>query len=294
MMHRVSSGKTREIVVAVAPVAHVGTFLPTECRNPGSPQEIAAETQRCVAAGAAVVHLHVRNERGEIVSELSWFRETLDRIFDRCDVIVNASTGGKSELSREERCVALEDPRVELASLNMGSTNFGDGVYINTLEDIRYWAGRMQEARVVPELEVFSSAMIWSAAALAEEGILKNPLHYNICLGFPGSTPALATELVHLAALIPADASWGFLHEGMTDLSLVAAALGLGAATLRVCYEDGGYLAPGKPARSNADLVEQLVRLIRAAGCEPAAVEQTRANLNTKRNRGDQKEDNSG
>jgi 3-keto-5-aminohexanoate cleavage enzyme len=283
MSHRVSSGEPRRIVVAVAPVAHAGTFLPPECRNPTSPKAIAEETRRCIDAGATVVHLHVRDGAGAIVSDLSWFSETLDLIYAGHDVIVNASTGGKSELDREERCVALADPRVEVASLNMGSSNFGDGVYINTVDDIRYWARRISEAGVVPELEVFNSGMIWGALALAEEGLLTVPLHFNVCLGFPGATPALAVELVHFAAMLPEDSSWGFLHEGMTDLMLVATALGLGAGTLRVGYEDGGYLGAGKVARSNAELVDQLVRLIYVAGCEPASLEQARMCFGTKK-----------
>jgi 3-keto-5-aminohexanoate cleavage enzyme len=283
MIHRESIEEPRRIVVAVAPVAHAGTFLPPDCRNPTTPGAIAEETRRCIDAGATIVHLHVRDGSGAIVSDLSWFSETLDRIYERHDVIVNASTGGQSELSREQRCVALADSRVELASLNMGSSNFGDGVYINTVDDIRYWARRIAAAQVVPELEVFNSGMIWSALALAEEGLLLAPLHFNICLGFPGATPAVAAEIAHFAAMLPENSYWGFLHEGMTDLRLAAAALGLGACTLRVGYEDGGYLAPGKAARCNAELVEQLVRLIRAAGCEPASLEEARMCFGTKK-----------
>jgi 3-keto-5-aminohexanoate cleavage enzyme len=283
MSHRESIEEPRRVVVAVAPVAHVGTFLPPECRNPTTPGAIAEETRRCIDAGATVAHLHVRNDSGTIVSDLSCFSETLDRIYQNHDVIVNASTGGQSELSREQRCVALTDPRVEVASLNMGSSNLGDGVYINTIDDIRYWAQRIFEAQVVPELEIFTSGMIWSALVLAGDGLLAAPLHFNVCLGFPGATPAVVAELVHFAAMLPENSYWGFLHEGMTDMRLTATAMGLGACTLRVGYEDGGYLAPGKAARSNAELVEQLVRLIRAAGCEPASLEEARTCFGTKK-----------
>lgn len=274
--HRHSPGERRRIIVTVAPVAHVGTFLPSGCRNPLTPEEIAEEARRCEAAGASVVHLHTRDLQGNIVSEPHIFEETLDLVCSKTALVVNGSTGGASDLTRGQRCVSVNDPRVELASLNMGSSNFGDGVYVNTLEDIRYWAGRIYETDTVPELEVFASSMIRSARDLRETGALRDPLHFNICLGFPGATPATPGELLHMVNLVPEGAEWGFLHEGMTDLRMAAAALGLGARGLRVGFEDGGYLAPDQAARSNADLVDALVRLIRICGCDPASPEETR------------------
>lgn len=274
--HRQSDGRVPRIVVSVAPVAHSGSYLPDGCRNPITPEEIAEECRRCEAAGAAMVHLHVRNTSGKIVAETDTFTRTLDLVCGKTRLIINGSTGGASTLSREERCVSLTDARVEVASLNMGSTNFGDTVYINTLDDIRFWAGRIRDAGVVPELEVFASGMVQSALDLRAEGLLEDPLHFNICLGFPGSTPATPAELMHMASGVPTESSWAFLHEGMTSLRLVAAALGVGASGLRVGYEDGGHLRPDQPARSNAELVEALVQMIRIAGCEPASIAEAR------------------
>lgn len=279
--HRGSSGTVPRIIVAVAPVAHVGVYLPEESRNPVTAEDIAEEVVRCVDAGASVAHLHVRDGMGAIVADTTVFSRTLDRIFHSRDVVINGSTGGESSLSREERCKALTDSRVEIASLNMGSTNFGEKVYVNTLEDIRYWAFRMAQARVVPELEVFAPGMIETARKLAADGLLDGRLHFNICLGFPGATPATVRHLAYFADLLRDD-EWGFLHEGMTDLRLAAAALGHGARLLRVGFEDGGFLRGDRPARSNADLVENLVVLIRAAGCEPATVAEARELLGTR------------
>lgn len=267
------------IMVAVAPVAHAGAFLPAGCNNPVTPEAIAEETVRCIDAGASVVHLHVRNSEGAIVADTAVFRHTLDLILDERDVIVNGSTGGASSLSREERCSALTDSRVEIASLNMGSTNFDEGVYVNTVPDIRYWAGRIYEAGAVPELEVFAPGMVDTARRLVAEGTLRTPLHFNVCLGFPGATPATWRHLSQFVELLDPAEEWGFLHEGMTDLRLVAAALGHGARLLRVGFEDGGYLRSDRAAAGNAELVENLVALIRAAGCEPATVEEARALL---------------
>jgi 3-keto-5-aminohexanoate cleavage enzyme len=250
-----------------------------------APEAIAAEVARCVDAGASVAHLHVRNRDGEIIAATDVFRHTLDLIFERRDIVVNGSTGGASELTREERCTAVTDARVEIASLNMGSTNFGEAVYVNTLADIRFWAAKIRDAGVVPELEIFAAGGIETARLLRAEGVLEEPLHFNVCLGFPGATPATPRHLAFFADLIGAEAPWGFLHEGMTDLRLIAAALGHGATVLRVGYEDGGYLRADEPARSNAELVERLSALIRAAGAEPATVDEARSLLGTRRSR---------
>ena len=136
----------KKILLSFAPVAHEGVVIPCGVKNPKTPEEIAAEVINCTGLGAAMVHLHVRNDRGEQTADLKWFTETIDLIRAESDIVIQGSTGGVAELSLEERCVSLSEPRVEVASLNMGSANLGDGVYINTLPDIRYWAKRMQDA----------------------------------------------------------------------------------------------------------------------------------------------------
>ncbi len=254
------------VVVAVAPVCHVGGHLPPESTNPVTPREVADETVRSWNAGASLVHLHVRDETGNLVSDLTTFRLTLDLIRERSDLVIQGSTGGLSTLTLEERCVALDEPRVEMASLNMGSVNFGDTVYINTVPDIRYWAGRMSEAGVIPELEVFNPSMIETAYELRAEGVLSDPLRFGLALGFAGALSADPRHIAYLTSMIRGDAVWGFLHEGMTDFHVISSALGMGAGLLRVGFEDGGYIRPDRPARSNAELVENLVTLIRASG----------------------------
>ncbi len=275
-----------KIVVVVAPVSHVGKEIPTETNNPLTPQEVADESVRCWNEGASVVHLHVRDRDGEQTSDLTHFEATLDRICEETDLIVNGSTGGPADLSVEDRCVSLNDPRVEMGSLNMGSVNFGESVYINTLPDIRFWAGRMQERSVIPELEVFNPSMITTALELRDEGVLPTPLHFNFALGFPSSISSDARNLFFLADLLPDGSEWGLVHEGMFDLSLVAAALGLGARVLRVGFEDGCYLKQGVPAGTNADLVANLVSLIRTAGKEVATPQDARALLDLPSSRG--------
>ena len=264
------------VIVVVAPVAHVESALPPDCLNPLTPERVAEETLACCRVGASVAHHHVRDTRGRIVSDMSWYRETVDAIRAESDVILNVSTGGVSDLSLEERCVGITDPRVDMASLNMGSTNFGDGAYVNTVSDIRYWATRMREARVTPELEIFGPGMLETAWRLRDEGVLSEPLHYNFCLGFENALAATPGNLWDLASRLPRGTRWGFMQAGMRDLSLVAGALGMGAGVVRVGYEDGAFLSPGMPARRNVDLVEWLVRLVETVGREVATPAQAR------------------
>ncbi len=263
----------RKIIITVAPVCHVGKIIPHECKNPLSPDEIAEDVVNCTHAGAGMVHLHVRDETGEQTFDLNVFRKTLDRITSKSDIIIQGSTGGISTLSLEERCVCLDEPRVEVASLNMGSVNFGETVYINTLPDIRFWAGRMKERKVLPEMEIFDLSMVETCSKLADEGVLERPMHYNFCLGQGNASALSATpeNLGYLKSLMEPGSQWGLNHDQMPDLSMLACALSMGASVIRVGFEDSFYCEPGKPAKTNAELVEKLVMLVRSMGFEPAS-----------------------
>lgn len=269
--------KQAKIIVSIAPVGK--DIVDDDVKNPTSPEEVARQVVACAAAGASMVHLHVRDAQGKPSADLQEFSRTLDLIRDKCDIIVQGSTGGAPNLSLEERCVSLNEQRVEVASLNMGTVNFGDGTYINTLPDIRYWAGRMRTNRVQPELEVFDLSMMASSAMLASDGTLDSPLHFNFCLGFPGALPADADMLLFLKSQLPHGSSWGLIHDGMTDLSLLAAALGIGAAAVRVGFEDSIYYAPERKAADNVELVERLVGLVHQMGLEIASPTEARQML---------------
>jgi len=268
-----STHKNRKIIVAVAPV---GKDIHAPSKNPLTPEEVAAEVVECALAGAGFVHLHVRDDRGEQTEDLAQFSRTLDLIRASSDIIIQGSTGGLSELSLEERCVALNDPRVEVASLNMGSVNFSEDVYINRLPDIRYWARRMEETNVIPELEIFEAGMLTAVARLVEEKVLKPPFTYGFPLGFHYALPANPHSLFFLTSSLPVPAPWGVVHESMVDFSVLAAAITMGAAAIRVGFEDSIYYAPGKAAGNNAELVENIVSLIRQIGYEVATPQEAR------------------
>ena len=143
---------TKPVILAVAPVAH---DLPKGSKCGLTAHGVAQDVTACAGAGAAMVHLHVRDERGFLSEDLSVYDSTVRQIRENSDIVIQGSTGGASDLSREQRCVAIRHPLTEVASLNIGSVNFDDGVYINTIGDIRYWADRMKETAVIPEMEVF-------------------------------------------------------------------------------------------------------------------------------------------
>ena len=265
--------KARKIIVAVAPV---GRDVTPPSINPLTPEEVAKEVIDCTRAGASMVHLHVRDSQGEQTEDISDFAKTLDLIRESSDIIIQGSTGGLTTLTLEQRCVSVTDPRVEVASLNMGSVNFGDDVYINRVPDIRYWTGRMAENKVVPEIEIFEAGMVAAAKMLIEEGTLKPPFYYNFALGAHWAAPADPRSLFYLASLLPAGAPWSVVHDGMHDFALLATAIGLGASMVRVGFEDSVLYATGKMAETNVEVVENVVSLVHRIGYEVSTPNEAR------------------
>ena len=278
----------RKIVVTVAPVCHVGKPVPEGSKNPLTPEEIAADVAACAKAGASMVHLHVRDLTGEQTFDMTQFSRTLDLIREQSDIVIQGSTGGLSTLSLEDRSVCLSEPRVEVASLNMGSVNFGESVYINTLPEIRYWAGRMRAEKVVPGTEIFDVSMVETCSRLADEGVLDRPMSYNFCLGTGTASNLSDTprNLQFMTALMEPDGHWGLNNDSMKDLHFLGLAIAMGASVVRVGFEDSFYYEEGKTAPTNAFLVEKLVELVRALGCEPATPEEAREILGIKKLRG--------
>jgi 3-keto-5-aminohexanoate cleavage enzyme len=224
-----------------------------------------------------MVHMHVRDQQGKQTEDLTDFSATLDLIRKDSDIVIQGSTGGLTDLTLEQRCVALEDSRVEVASLNMGSINFGEDVYVNRMPDIRYWARRMEETRVVPELEIFAAGMLPAYIQLVEEGVLKPPYSIGFVLGVRWALPANPETLFFMKTLLPEkDVPWGVIHAGMHDFALLATAIGVGASVVRVGFEDSPYFAPDKAALTNAELVERIVSLVHQMGFEVAACDEAR------------------
>jgi 3-keto-5-aminohexanoate cleavage enzyme len=266
-------GLTDKLLVTVAP--SIPPYLASGI--PGldlSPEGVAAEVVRAADAGANVVHLHVWDERGQPTMELAAFERTLRLIREQCDIVIEGSTGGLNALSAAERSVALQAD-IELASLNPGSVNYDAGVYVNSPDDIRYWATEMRRRRIKADIAIFEAGMIANALTLAEQGLLSSPLLFSFVLGQTGAMPATPRNLFFLSESIPATAVWSVAGHGGHDLSMSLLALALGGH-VRAGFEDNAYYRPGELAESNAHLIARLVRLAREVGREVATPAEAR------------------
>jgi 3-keto-5-aminohexanoate cleavage enzyme len=246
-----------------------------------SPEGIADEVVRACNAGANAVHLHVWDERGRPTTDLTAFKRTLRLIRERCDILIEGSTGGVNELSPAERSVSLQTD-IELASLNPGSINYDQGVYVNSPSDIAYWAQEMHRRRIKPDIAIFDVAMVANAMRLAERGWIEPPYLFGFVLGQEGALPATARNLVYLAETVPTGSLWCAVGHGGNDLRMSVLAMNMGGH-VRAGFEDNAYYRPGERAPSNAQLIERLVRIAREVGREPATPAEAREILGISR-----------
>jgi 3-keto-5-aminohexanoate cleavage enzyme len=242
-----------------------------------SPEGIADEVVRAYDAGANVAHLHVWDERGQPTTDLPAFERTIGLIRGRCDIVIEGSTGGVNELSPAERSVALQ-AEVEMASLNPGSVNYDQGVYVNSPDDIVYWAKEMHRRRIKPDIAIFEVGMIANSLDLVQKGWIEPPLLFSFVLGQKGAMPASARNLLFLSETIPQGSLWSVAGHGGHDLWLSTLAMVMGGHA-RAGFEDNPYFRPGELATSNAQLIERLVRLAREIGRPVATPSEARQML---------------
>lgn len=222
-----------------------------------TPQQIAEEVYQCYQAGAAVAHIHVRDDQGGRSMDFERFRETVERIRDKCDILINLTTSGM-EFSEEVRLKPLE-LRPDLASFNAGSLNFGAGVFVNTEDMMRRFAQAMREYHVKPEIECYDAGMVENSLRLHREGWLPGPLHYQFVLGVRGGMTATERNLLFLREALPAGATWGAVGLGRQALPISTMAIHMGGH-VRVGMEDNIYMRKGVLARHNVEFVERIRR----------------------------------
>jgi 3-keto-5-aminohexanoate cleavage enzyme len=242
-----------------------------------SPEGISEEVVRATNAGANVVHLHVWDERGQPTTELAAFERTIRLIRERCDIIIEGSTGGVNDLSPAERSVSLQAD-VEMASLNPGSVNYDQGVYVNAPSDIEYWVQEMRRRRIKPDVAIFDVGMVANSRRLAEEGWIEPPFLFSFVLGQVGAMPATPKNLLFLSETVPDSSFWAVAGHGGHDLRMSSLAMHMGGHA-RAGFEDNAYYRPGELATSNAQLIERLVRIAREIGREIASPAEARALL---------------
>jgi 3-keto-5-aminohexanoate cleavage enzyme len=244
---------------------------------PTTPEEIADAAAAARDAGAAIVHVHVRDEHGRPTADRALAARTLGSIADRTDALVQLSTGVGLDVPFDERA-ALVELRPRMASLNVCSMTFGGGEFRNPPDDVRRLAYRMGELGVKPELEVYDSGHIDVALALAGEGLLEPPLQFSIVMGVRGGMRATPAALVQVADQLPADAIWQIVAIGRGHVPMLALGVALGA-NARTGLEDTLLLSRGVKAPDNAALVERAVAIARSFGREPLDVADAEALL---------------
>lgn len=265
----------KKIIISVAPV-------PGDTNN-AAPEHVAQEALEAFKAGAAMVHLHVREANGKLTKDPSVFQDTISRIRQGSDMIIQGSTGGVSQMTIEERCAPLNCSLVEMSSLNAGSVNLGDAVYCNPYREIKYVTEQCRIKGVLPEIEVFELGMIHNMHLIAQETELPQPVLFNMVLGHKGGCPATPKTLALFSQYMPNDALWGITHFGrQDDFSILTGALCLGASLVRIGFEDSRHLTKDQTVEKNAVLVECMASIITQLGFKVATPQEAREMLRLK------------
>jgi len=261
---------------------------------PVTPEQIARSCVDAAKAGAAVVHIHVRNPATTKPSmDGALYREVVERIRSSgTDVLINLTTGpgarfehdpsdpskpGPASTMRgpEERVRHIQELRPDICSLDMGSLNMGNRVFINTPAHLQTMAVAIREAGVLPELEVFETGHLLLAKKFIESGHVKGPGMFQICLGIAWGQPATPEAMMYMRNLLPAGSPWFAFGISLHQFPMVAQTVLLGGH-VRVGLEDNLYLERGKLAPSNAALVEKAAHIIETLGDHVATPDDAR------------------
>ncbi|HSW35707.1 MAG TPA: 3-keto-5-aminohexanoate cleavage protein [Candidatus Limnocylindrales bacterium] len=251
---------------------------------PYTPEEIGEEARRAYEAGAAVVHIHAREDDGSPTIDVEAFRRIHEAVRKRSPVLINFSTGAIN-VSREQRIAHIPVLKPEIAALNMGTMNYAkysprrkDFVFsmefLNPIPDIMYYIQTMMENGVQPECECFDVGHLETVYPLIDMGLLKN-FQVSCILGVGGAIQATARNLVYMTSRVPDGIPWQVIGVSTEQWMLCSTALALGG-NIRVGLEDNFYLSSGVMAEGNGPLVEKAVRMARDIGREPASVEETK------------------
>jgi 3-keto-5-aminohexanoate cleavage enzyme len=266
-----------KVILSVAPVS----AAPHEI----IPEEIAKDVYECYQNGASMVHLHVRDKNGALTSDLSLLEETVSKIREMCDIIVEISTGGVSDLTIKERCAPCYADFTEAVSLNVGSVNLGKAVYQNPIEDVRYCVKELTANKKFPETELFELGMVNTLAGLAREFDFPRPLLLALVFGHEGELPATKSALDHMSDYVKEifpygdELIWGYTQAGRKDWEMMRYALMKGAGSLRIGFEDSAYLDVDRIVETNAPIVKRAADLVRECNREVASVKEARQML---------------
>jgi 3-keto-5-aminohexanoate cleavage enzyme len=259
---------THPVIITVAPVGAEVT-RDNHPNVPFSPTEIASASIQAIDAGASVVHLHARDSDGRPSGDSRLFDEAIREIRKSAEAVIMVSTGGAVWMTIEERTQSLHaDP--DMCSLETGSLNFGDDLFITSRPDSISSARLAYKNGIVPEIELFDVGHSVAAARMLREGHLKSPLNVNLVLGVPGGIDACPEAISALLRPLPQDVRWSVTAIGRHQRRMLAVAILMGTNGVRVGFEDNVYLRKGRLAESNAELVSDIAQLIRQLGRDVA------------------------
>jgi len=268
-------------IITVAPTG----AWPTKENNPNvpmTPKEIAADVYDCWKAGAAVAHLHMRDDAGKGTMSKDKFSETVSLIRAKCDIILNLTTSGDLHATDETRMAHLIELKPDMASYDAGSMNWmHTGLFLNPPAFLEKLGMVMQENNVKPEIEIFDAGMVYNSFYYLKKGFLKGPLHYQFVLGAAGGTTATVENLVYLKSLIPKECTWSAIGIGAGHVPIMYTAIAMGGH-VRVGMEDNVLYAKDRLAKSNTEFVERTVRVIKEANRSAASPAEARQILGLK------------
>lgn len=262
-------------------VATTGAW-PTKKENPNvplTPKEIAADVYEAYQAGAAVAHLHMRDDEGKGTMSKDKFKETVELIREKCDIVLNLTTSGDLNATDETRQLHLEELRPELASYDCGSMNWmHSGLFLNTPKFLEELGLNMKKWGVKPEIEIFDPGMIGNAAYYIKKGVLDTPAHFQLCMGVANGVSGTVKDLVYmketLDRLVPGS-TWSCFGVGKYSMEMLYATIALGGH-VRVGMEDNVMYSKNELASSNRQLVERARRVIEEFGNEVATPDEAR------------------
>lgn len=270
-------------IITVAPTG----AWPKKENNPNvpmTPEEIAKDVYECWKAGAAVAHLHMRDDDGNGTMSTEKFKKTVELIreYKDCDIILNLTTSGDLNATDETRQAHLRVIKPEMASYDCGSMNWlNSGLFLNTPEFLEALGKTMQEYNVKPEIEAFDPGMIGNAAYYLKKGILKAPLHFQFCMGCANGIAGTMKNLVFMKetmeSLCPGS-TWSCFGVGHSAMEMMYGAVAMGGH-IRVGMEDNVMYAKGQLARNNVQFVARAKRVIEEFGKQAATPAEARAIL---------------
>ncbi len=271
----------------IAPPTTLITVAPTGAESskadvpalPVTLDELVSTARDAEAIGAAVIHVHIRDDETRPTLDLARLTETVAALRESTSLIVQLSTGGAVSDPEENRLGVLE-AGPDAASCSMGTVNFGRDVFLNRWDFIVELHNRMRDAEVVPEYEIFDLGQLTTLQRLLDKHgpPYGEHVHVDLVMGVPGGMPGTAHALVAALGLMPEGATFAATGVGRTSLPVMLAALSAGGH-LRVGMEDTLSYAPGEPVRDNTQLVARAVGLAKIAQRPPMGIAEARALL---------------